>query len=112
MLAEDFEELATNLTGGAWTMFDRKARWIQRNIIARSAEVEIDKAGRINIPPSLREPVFLPNKQEALLLGINKIIEIWNEDEYNRYLEAAEPEVPEYTREMGKMLFDLEHSRG
>jgi len=108
MLAEDFEEFANSLTGGAWTMFDKKSQWFRRSIIARSAEIEIDKAGRINIPLSLREPVGLPNKQEAMLLGTNKVIEIWNESEYNKYLEAAAPEVPEYTRQMSEQLFELE----
>ncbi len=108
MLSEDFEEFAKILTGGAWTMFDKKAQWFRRKIISRSAEVELDKAGRINIPLALREKIGLPNKHEAMLLGSDKYIELWNEEELDKYYEESEPKAEEYTSQMGQQLYQIE----
>lgn len=95
---EDWKQLSDQLMEAA-SPFSRKARLLQRRIIAPAQEIEIDKAGRILIPPSLKETVGL--KKECILQGIKKYIEIWDVDEYNSYLESNEDEFQEAAEELG-----------
>ena len=82
--------------------FDPKARLIQRRIIAPAQEVEVDKSGRINVPPTLREVACL--KKETIILGIKRYIEIWDESEYRNYWKDKEQEFQEAAAEMGKTI--------
>lgn len=74
----------------ATSLFHQQARIIQRRIIAPAQEVEIDKAGRIAIPQSLREYAGL--SKECVVLGITKRLEIWDVDAYKSWIEATEAE--------------------
>lgn len=70
------------------SLFHQQARIIQRRIIAPAQEVEIDKAGRIAIPQSLREYAKLT--KDCIVLGITKRLEIWDVDSYKAWLDATE----------------------
>ncbi len=72
------------------SLFHQQARNIQRRIIAPAQEVEIDKAGRIAIPQSLRKYARL--EKECVVLGIARRIEIWDEGRYEAWLKATEAE--------------------
>ncbi len=82
--------------------FRKKARILQRRFIAPAQEVEIDKAGRINIPVTLQEHAGL--KKEAVILGIKQYIEIWDEAEYENYLESTDEEFQEAAEELGDLI--------
>jgi len=84
------------------SMFKAKTRLMQRRIVAPAQECEIDKAGRINIPPTLRDSAGL--QKEAVILGIENYIEIWDEETYNAYLEESEKEFLEAAEELGDIL--------
>ena len=58
-------------------------------MIAPAQLCEFDKAGRINIPPSLRESVKLLLKEESVLLGAGNYLELWNKEAYEAYLEES-----------------------
>jgi MraZ protein len=70
------------------SLFHQQARIIQRRIIAPAQEVEVDKAGRIAIPQSLREYAGLT--RECVVLGITKRLEIWDAEAYRSWLDATE----------------------
>ena len=79
--------------------FTREARMMQRRIIAPAQEVEIDKAGRINIPRSLMQSAGL--SRDCVLLGINRYLEIWDADAYDAYLEETEPDFQQAAEKLG-----------
>jgi MraZ protein len=95
---EEWKHLSDRLMEAA-SPFSRKARLLQRRIIAPAQEVELDKTGRVLIPPSLKETAGL--KRECILHGIKKYIEIWDVDEYAEYLDASEDEFQEAAEELG-----------
>ncbi len=95
---EEWKVLSDRLMEAA-SPFSRRARLLQRRIIAPAQEVELDKTGRILIPPSLKETARL--KKECLLHGIKKYIEIWDVDEYTAYLDENEDEFQEAAEELG-----------
>jgi MraZ protein len=84
------------------SLFDPKARLIRRHIIAPAVEIEIDKAGRINIPPALRDAAGL--EKGCVILGIETYIEIWAAEEYRKYQEESETDFKEAAKELSKIL--------
>jgi len=95
---EEWKQLSDKLMEAA-SPFSRKARLLQRRIIAPAQEVELDKTGRILIPQSLKETAGL--QKDCILHGIKKYIEIWDVGEYNRYLDENEDEFQEAAEELG-----------
>jgi MraZ protein len=79
---EQWKELSRKLMEST-SPFQAKSRMIQRRIIAPAQEVEIDKAGRIAVPQSLRE--FAGLSKDCVILGIDKYIEIWDAEKYRSY---------------------------
>ena len=68
--------------------FDAKNRLVLRRLIAPAQEVEFDKSGRLSIPQSLREYAGLT--KDCVLLGIDKYIELWDSEAYEKYLAETE----------------------
>jgi MraZ protein len=98
---EEWRRVSESIVGNT-SLFHARARLIQRRIIAPAQEAEIDKAGRINIPATLREYAELG--KEAVILGIKNYIEIWDEEEYQRYWDEKESEFQEAAEELGNII--------
>lgn len=98
---EEWRRIAESIMG-ATSQFKSRARLLQRRIIAPAQEVEFDKSGRLNIPPTLRESAGL--SKDAVILGIDRYLEIWDEGEYNNYLDSSEEEFQEAAEELGDLL--------
>jgi MraZ protein len=65
------------------TAFSAEFRALRRRLIGPAQEVEIDKAGRVAIPPTLREYADLV--RDCIVLGQDDFVEIWNADRYRLY---------------------------
>jgi MraZ protein len=98
---EEWGRIASIILDSA-SVFKSKTRLLQRRIIAPAQECEIDKSGRINIPPGLRESVGLT--REVVLLAMEKYMEIWDEKEYSRYLNESEEEFLAAAEDLGDIL--------
>jgi MraZ protein len=57
--------------------FNKQARRLQRLLIGHATEVELDSAGRVLLPPPLRE--FADLEKKAVLIGQGNKFELWNE---------------------------------
>ncbi len=57
--------------------FNERARRLQRLLIGHATEVELDSAGRILLPPPLRE--FADLDKRAVLIGQGNRFELWSE---------------------------------
>jgi len=66
-----------------------QTRQIQREIFRNAVNVEPDKQGRITINAKLIE--YAGIKQEAVIVGSGKRIEIWDADEWENNLLEMEP---------------------
>ncbi len=98
---EEWRSLASSLMQAA-SPFQKKARLLQRRIIAPAQEIELDKTGRLNIPATLSESAGL--HRECMVLGIDKYLEIWDLGEYQRYFEETEDEFREAAEELGGLV--------
>ena len=98
---EEWKRIAGNLMDST-SLFQSRARMLQRRIIAPAQDTEFDRTGRINIPSSLREYAGL--SKECIVLGIESYLEIWDEVAYRAYWEENEAEFQEAAEELGKIV--------
>ena len=68
--------------------FSKQNRLVLRSLIAPAQEVELDKAGRLSIPQSLR--AYAGRSKDCIILGINRYMELWDSESYKSYLEENE----------------------
>ncbi len=99
-----FEKLRGAIMDDPGAMFDKQLRLIQRMIIAPAQEIEIDKTGRINIPPTLRTYAQLQPKEEGLILGISSYLELWNPTTYDQYMLENEAEFESASQSLSALL--------
>ena len=86
---DEWKKLADKLVEDT-ILFDNGERRIRRGIYGPNQEIDIDKQGRILIPPTLR--IYAGLNKDCIVLGQHNYIEIWSEGRYQAYLEASEEE--------------------
>lgn len=84
------------------SLMDKETRILVRKLIAPALYVDIDSAGRINIPLEMREKVNLPNKSDALVMGTGYAVEIWNPEEF----EKTESENEESISDLAQSIYN------
>jgi MraZ protein len=60
--------------------FDRSVIALKRIYVSGSVEVEVDKLGRVLVPPTLRKHAGL--SRELLWAGMGKYIELWDRERF------------------------------
>jgi len=70
--------------------FDPKVREFRRYFLNGATPIELDVAGRILIPPNLKEYAGL-GKDIVLAAAVNKI-EIWDKEKHTQLFESQSPE--------------------
>lgn len=76
-------------------------RSFNRFMFGRAAEVELDSIGRILIPTFLKDRINLKNN--AVVVGVEDRIEIWNEKVWSEYKEKIEKEVDQLAEKLGRV---------
>lgn len=94
LTAKSFQALYTKINQKSIT--DPSARRLRRFIFSHGDQVEIDKLGRILIPPKLRQNADLNN--EVVLVGNGDNIEIWSSEKWSDQ-EAILQQIDERTKE-------------
>jgi MraZ protein len=80
------------------SILQKKARIIRRRIIAPAQEEEIDKSGRIMIPPTLRD--YAGIRKDCVVLGVETYMEVWDSQVYKDYDDQHEKEFQEAVEEL------------
>ena len=95
---EAFEKTIYNTTD----QFSARGRRQRQHFIGPKQELDIDRQGRILIPPTLRDHAGL--NKECIVLGQVDYIEIWDEDLYKAYLNASELDFKAGLEEIGAAI--------
>jgi len=66
----------------------KDARAFSRFFFSGASECQLDKQGRVNITPSLRDYAGLD--KECIIIGVSNRIEIWSKSRWESYYEASE----------------------
>lgn len=67
--------------------FNPQTRSLQRLLVGNACDVEMDGAGRILVPPSLR--AFAGLNKEVVLVGQGAKFELWDSEKWNLQMESA-----------------------
>ena len=78
-----------------------KARAFARHILAGAMDVDFDNQGRITLPEYLRR--FSTLKKKIIIAGLYSHLEIWDEDEWNKYKLATEANSNQIAEELGDL---------
>ncbi|MDR3166991.1 MAG: division/cell wall cluster transcriptional repressor MraZ [Treponema sp.] len=97
---EQWESVSEKMISSAAVSLE-KLSLVQYRFISPSQELEIDRAGRIAVPASLRE--FAGLNRDCMILGLGKSIEIWDLERFNAFQEANRGRHKEILEEMGPM---------
>lgn len=84
---EEFEHEVSKLPS-----LDPHAIRFRRMYVSAAVECELDKAGRVLVPPHLRERAEL-DKSDALWAGMGKNLELWSRARWDAALEIAPAEM-------------------
>ena len=66
----------------------REGRAFTRYFFASATECDMDKQGRLTIPPSLREHAKID--KELITIGVDSRVEIWSREEWEAYNDIPE----------------------
>lgn len=81
----------------------KDARSFTRFFFSGAVECEIDKQGRINIPPNLRNYAGLD--KECIVIGVSNRIEFWANENWEDYFHDSEESFAEIAENL--MDFDI-----
>ena len=81
---EDFEREVSKLPS-----LDPNAVRFRRMYVSAAVECELDKAGRVLVPPHLRERAEL-DKSEALWAGMGRNLELWSRARWDAALDMSD----------------------
>ena len=98
---EEWQSISEKLLSTT-SIFQEKARMMHRHFIAPAQEAEIDRSGRITVPPTLRQYSGL--KKDCIIMGIMNHLEIWDDEIYRAYWADREDEFREAAEEIGEKL--------
>ena len=68
--------------------FSREARQMRRFLFSAGAEAELDKQGRVMVPPALAEHAGLG--REVVVAGVGEFLEVWDRAAWQAQLEDVE----------------------
>lgn len=83
---KQWESMAASLLSTGFT----KARDAKLNLFASAAAVQLDKQGRILLPPALREYAHL--EKEVTIIGVGDHAELWDTQLWRKRSENMTPE--------------------
>ena len=78
----EFKKIYSKISG--LNEFNEEYRKLQRNFFRGNATVELDGTGRFLIPKLMINYAEL--QKEAIVVGMGNRIEIWNPEQYDKYL--------------------------
>ena len=88
---EEWERIASRLA--ALPMTQSNSRRLMRGTFSKTFSLNLDRQGRVMLPNALREHARI--REEAVIAGINKYLEIWARDRWITESELIEKQVPE-----------------
>ncbi len=76
-------------------------RSFTRFMLANAYEIEVDSAGRVLVPESLKKFANLQSK--VVLIGMHRRIEVWGEESWEKYNQKGASEVEATANRLGEL---------
>jgi MraZ protein len=81
------------------------ARAFTRFFFSGATECELDRQGRVNIPPNLREHANLI--KETVVIGVSNRVEVWSKENWEQYNKESEQSFNEIAEKLVDFDFQL-----
>lgn len=94
--SDEYEKFVAELV--ARGDFNARVRKLRSFFVGGAVETELDSAGRVSIPQTLRDYAGLA--KEVVVVGDGKRIEIWNGEAWERYMSDAADEIDDIAQEL------------
>jgi MraZ protein len=95
-----WEELEDKIS--ALPEFDPNAVFLRRRFLSAAVECELDKQGRILIPPNLRDYAAL--SKEVLWAGMGRTAELWSRERWAHGLEKSEADMAAFKAAIAEQI--------
>ena len=96
----------------AWEEFERKISELpsldprivrfRRLYVSPAIELELDRAGRVLVPPSFREKAKL--QRDVLWAGMGRILEVWSQEEWNEVTAMSAKEMAAFKTSVQELI--------
>jgi MraZ protein len=96
---EQWQKIASKLSN--MPVSQSRARAFSRLMLAGAMEVDFDNQGRITLPEYLR--TFAGIKRKAVIAGLYDRLEIWDEENWDKYKSGAEKESTNIAESLGEL---------
>ena len=96
---EEWQILSKELSSSPWLKSDTRA--FNRRIFGGATEIEVDRIGRMLIPPFLKTEASLERVAKAVLVGVDNRVEVWNEKVWSQYRALIEKRADEIAEKLG-----------
>jgi MraZ protein len=96
--AEEYERFMAQLLAKA--DFDSTVRKVRRFFMSGAESLELDSAGRVSLPPKLREWAQL--KKDVRVTGVGDRIEIWDSELWERYNGETAEDIETLSQELAE----------
>jgi MraZ protein len=74
------------------------ARKFARLLLSGASEEQLDRQGRISLPPQLREHAGL--NRDIVIIGVSDRIEVWSRENWEKYSKEAEESFADVAEEL------------
>lgn len=95
-----WEELEEKIS--ALPEFDPHAVFLRRRFLSAAVECELDKQGRILVPPSLRDYAAL--SKDVLWAGMGRTAELWSRERWAAGLEKSEADMAAFKAAIAEQI--------
>lgn len=96
----EWAKLSSELSSSSWLKSDTRA--FNRRIFGGATEVDIDKVGRMLIPEFLKNEGELKDESEAVLVGVDNRIELWNVKTWSEYKNITDKKADEIAEKLSE----------
>lgn len=96
----EWAKLSSELSSNSWLKSDTRA--FNRRIFGGATEVDIDKVGRMLIPEFLKNEGELKDESEAVLVGVDNRIELWNVKTWSEYKNITDKKADEIAEKLSE----------
>lgn len=96
---EEWGKLAEKLAG--LPLGQANSRAFARLMLAGAMDVRLDGQGRFTVPEYLRDYAVL--KKDVVIVGVHNRLEVWDEEEWRRYVAQTEEDAESIAEKLGEM---------
>lgn len=98
--SNEWEKISEHLSVTGSSILQADNRSLNRYLLGRAVEVEVDASGRMLIPEHLRERAKLNTK--VVFIGVRDRVEIWDESTWDSYVHEVEGRADALAEKLGQ----------